>query len=112
VWRLVLSSLYLAAQFAALGAIGLFISTLTEQPVGATIAIVLVDVLMFILDQISQLAWLHPWLLTHWWTAFADLVRDPIATESIERGLITAVVYAGVFWLAAWARLSTKDISS
>ena len=112
VWRLLLSSFYLAAQFSALGAIGLFVSTLTELPLGATIAIVLVDVLMFILDSISQLDWLHPWLLTHWWTAFADLLRDPMATESIQRGLITAVVYAGVFWLAAWARLSTKDISS
>jgi ABC-2 type transport system permease protein len=112
VWRLILSSLYLAAQFSALGAIGLFVSTLTEQPIGATIAIVLVNVFMFILDSISQLAWLHPWLLTHWWTAFADLLRDPIATESMERGLITALVYGSVFWLAAWARLSTKDISS
>ena len=61
----------------ALGAIGLFISTLTEQPIGATIAVVLVDVLMFILDSISQLDWLHPWLLTHWWTAFGDLLRIP-----------------------------------
>jgi ABC-2 type transport system permease protein len=112
VWRLVLSSLYLAAQFSALGAIGLFVSTLTEQPIGATIAIVLVDVMMFVLDSIAQLDWLHPWLLTHWWTAFGDLLRDPIATESIQRGLMTALVYAGVFWLAAWARLSTKDISS
>jgi ABC-2 type transport system permease protein len=112
VWRLMLSSLYLAAQFSALGAIGLFVSTLTEQPVGATIAIVLGNVLMFILGTIAQLDWLHPWLLTHWWTAFGDLLRDPIATESIQRGLITALVYAGVFWLAAWARLSTKDISS
>jgi len=112
VWRLMLSSLYLAAQFSALGAIGLFVSTLTEQPVGATIAIVLVNVLMFILGTIAQLDWLHPWLLTHWWTAFGDLLRDPIATESIQRGLMTALVYAGVFWLAAWARLSTKDISS
>ena len=112
VWRLVLSSLYLVVQFSALGAIGLFISTLTEQPIGATIAIVLVDVLMFILDSIPQLDWLHPWLLTHWWPAFGDLLRDPMATESIERGLITALVYVGVFWLAAWARLITKDISS
>jgi ABC-2 type transport system permease protein len=112
VWRLVLSSLYLAVQFSALGAIGLFVSTLTEQPIGATIAIVLVNVLMFILDSIAQLDWLHPWLLTHWWIAFGDLLRDPMATESIQRGLITAVVYAGTFWLAAWARLSTKDISS
>ena len=111
-WRLVLSSLYLAAGFSALGAIGLFVSTLTEQPIGATIAIVLVNVLMFVLNSIAQLDWLHPWLLTHWWTAFGDLLRDPIATESIQRGLVTALVYAGVFWVAAWARLSTKDISS
>ena len=111
-WRLVLSSLYLAVQFSALGAIGLFVSTLTEQPIGATIAIVLVDVMMFILESIAQLDWLHPWLLTHWWTAFGDLLRDPIATESIQRGLMTALVYTAVFWAAAWARLSTKDISS
>jgi len=112
VWRLALSTLYLAAQLSALGAIGLFISTLTEQPIGATIAVVLVNVMMFILNSIPQLDWLHPWLLPHWWTAFGDLLRDPIATESISRGLITAVVYAGTFWLAAWARLATKDISS
>lgn len=112
VGRLVLSSLYLAAQFAALGAIGLFISTLTEQPIGATVAVVLVNVMMFILDSISQLDWLHPWLLTHWWTSFGDFLRDPIATGDITRGLITAAVYAGVFWLAAWARFSSKDITS
>jgi ABC-2 type transport system permease protein len=111
-WRLLMSSLYLAAGFSALGAIGLFISTLTEQPIGATIAIVLVNVLMFVLNSIEQLDWLHPWLLTHWWTAFGDLLRDPIVTESIQRGLVTALVYAGAFWVAAWARLSTKDISS
>ena len=108
IWRLALTTLYLAA----LGAIGLFISTLTEQPIGATIAVVLVNVLMFILNSITQLDWLHPWLLTHWWTAFGDLLRDPIATESIQRGLITALIYASTFWLAAWARLATKDISS
>jgi ABC-2 type transport system permease protein len=112
IWRLALTTLYLAAQFSALGAIGLFISTLTEQPIGATIAVVLVNVLMFILNSITQLDWLHPWLLTHWWTAFGDLLRDPIATESIQRGLITALIYASTFWLAAWARLATKDISS
>jgi ABC-2 type transport system permease protein len=111
-WRLLLSSLYLAAGFSALGAIGLFVSTLTEQPIGATIAIVLINVLMFVLNSIAQLDWLHPWLLTHWWTAFGDLLRDPIATESIQRGLVTALVYSAVFCVAAWARLSTKDISS
>jgi ABC-2 type transport system permease protein len=111
-WRLLLSVLYLAAQFSALGAIGLFISTLTEQPIGATIAVVLINVMMFILDSISQLAWLHPWLLVHWWTSIGDFLRDPIYPDSIERGLLTAAVYAATFWLLAWARLSSKDITS
>ncbi len=112
VFRLLLAVGYLTVQFAALGAIALFISTLTEQPIGAMVAAVLINVMMFILDSISQLSWLHPWLLTHWWTSFGDLVRDPIATASIERGLLTAVVYAAVFWLAAWARFSSKDVTS
>lgn len=110
--RVLLCAAYVAAGLAALGAIGLFVSTLTEQPIGAMIAVVLINVLMFILDSISQLAWLHPWLLTHWWTAYGDLLRTPIATENIERGLLTAAVYAAVFWLAAWARFSSKDVSS
>ena len=110
--RLVLTWLYLSVQLSALGAIGLFISTLTEQPIGATVAVVLVNVMMFVLDQITQLAWLHPWLLVHWWTAFGDLLRDPMATDNVARGLATAAVYAAVFWLAAWARFSGKDVTS
>ncbi|HWJ54263.1 MAG TPA: ABC transporter permease, partial [Propionibacteriaceae bacterium] len=111
-WRLLLSVLYLTVQLSALGAIGLFISTLTEQPIGATIAVLLVNVGMFILGQISQLAWLHPWLLTNWWPAIGDFVRDPIFFDNLQRGLITAAVYGGTFWLLAWARFSTKDITS
>ncbi len=112
VGRLLLTCFYLTVQLSALGAIGLFISTLTEQPIGATVAVVLVNVMMFVLDSIPQIAWLHPWLLVHWWTAFGNLLRDPMATEDITRGLVTAAVYAAVFWLAAWARFSGKDVTS
>lgn len=111
-WRLLLTCLYLTAQFAALGALGLFVSTLTEQPIGATVAVVLITVMMFICDSISQLSAIHPYLLVHWWTAFGDLLRQPMATEQISRGLLTALVYAVVFGLAAWARFSSKDITS
>lgn len=110
--RLALTVLYLAAGFAALGAIGLFVSTLTEQPIGATVAVVLINVSMFVADSLSQLDAIHPYLLTHWWTAFGDLLRDPIATADVQRGLLTAAIYAVVFWLAAWARFASKDISS
>lgn len=103
---------YLSLQIAALGAVGLFLSTLTEQPIAATIALVILSVTMFILDSIPQLSWLGPWLLTHWFSAFGDLLRDPVAWNAIEHGLWSALAYAIVFLLAAWARLSDKDITS
>ena len=111
-WRLVLVVGYIAAVLAALGAIGLFVSTLTEQPIGAMIAVVLVNVMMYALDSIPQLSWLHPWLLVHWATAFGDLLRTPMFTENVSRGLLIALAYAAVFWLLAWARFSNKDVSS
>lgn len=112
VGRLVLVCLYLAACLAALGAMGLFVSTLTEQPIGATIAIVMVAITSQILDQIPQLSAIHEYLPTHYWLAFGDLLRDPIATGDVGNGLLSAAAYALIFCSAAWARFSGRDISS
>jgi ABC-2 type transport system permease protein len=111
VGRVLLATLYLAVCFASLGAIGLLVSTLTEQPIGATLTVVILNVLSFILDSIPQLSWLHEWLPTHWWMSFGDVLRDPIAWADLTRGLLTAAGYIVVFWLAAWARFSDKDVT-
>ena len=110
--RVALAVAYLSVGLAALAAIGLFVSTLTEQPIAAMIATVIVSTAMWILDGIPQLSWLHPWLLVHYWPAFADLFREPVFSESILRGLALAAAYAAVFLGAAWARFSQKDITS
>jgi len=110
--RLALAMAYLSAGLAALAAIGLFISTLTEQPIAAMIAVTIVSTAMWILDGIPQLAWLQPWLLVHYWPAFADLFREPIFTENIAKGLLVFAAYVVVFLGAAWARFAQKDITS
>ncbi len=111
-WRLFLSALYVAAGLASLGAVGLFISTLTEQPIAAMVATVAFPTVQWILDSIPQLAFLQPWLLVHRWTAFADLMRDPPFYDVIWAGLGVDLAYAVVFLFAAWARFAGKDISS
>jgi ABC-2 type transport system permease protein len=110
--RLLAICAYLAVGLAALGAVGMFVSTLTEQPIGATIAIVMFNVASFILDSIPQVDWLHPYLLTHWWMAFGDLLRDPVALDGIRQGLLCAGAYAAIFWTAAWARFGARDVTS
>jgi ABC-2 type transport system permease protein len=110
--RLVLVVLYLSAGIAALGAVGLFISTLTEQPIAATIALMIFTILSWILDAVPQLEWLHPWLIVHEWLSFADLLRDPPLWDNVLRGLGVDAAYAAVFWLLAWARFAGKDVTS
>ncbi len=112
IWRLVLVCGYLTVCLAAFGAIGLFISTLTEQPVGATIGVVGLAIISQILDAVPQLSGIAPFLPTHYWLNFGDLLRDPIATGQITTGLLSAAVYAMIFLTAAWARFGSKDITS
>nr|WP_205752711.1 ABC transporter permease [Cryptosporangium phraense] len=110
--RLGLVCLYLSACLVALAAVGLFASTLTEQPIGATIGVVAVTVTFQILEAVPQLAFLHPFLLTHYWTDFGELLRDPIGFGALVPGLISALVYTTVFASAAWARFGSKDVTS
>jgi ABC-2 type transport system permease protein len=110
--RLAAVCAYLAVCLSALGAVGLFVSTLTEQPIGGGIAVVMLTVASFILDSIPQIAWVHPYLLTHWWLAFGDLLREPVAWDGIRSGLISAGAYILIFGAAAWARFSGRDVTS
>lgn len=103
---------YLVAGLCALGAVGLFVSTLTEQPIGATIAVVILTVTSFVLDSIPQLSWLHPYLLTHWWLSFGDLLREPVYLADLRLGLVSAGAYILIFTAAAWARFAGRDITS
>ena len=110
--RVLSATAYLAICLASLGAVGLFISTLTEQPIGATIAVVIFSTASFILETIPQVSWLHPFLITHNWLAFGDFFRDPIAWQGVQQGVYVAAAYMIVFWFAGWARFGAKDVTS
>jgi ABC-2 type transport system permease protein len=110
--RVLAVSAYISLCLASLGAVGLFISTLTEQPIAATIATLFFSAASLILDAIPQVAWMHPYLITHHWMAFGDLLRDPVAWSGISHGLYSAAAYGVVFFLAAWARFAGKDVTS
>jgi len=110
--RVLTAAVYVALCLASLGAVGLFVSTLTEQPIGAMIAVLVFSTASFIADSIPQIAWVHPFLLTHNWLAFGDVLRSPVEWSGVTHGLFVAAAYAVVFCLAAWARFSSKDVTS
>ena len=110
--RVVGATGYIGIGLSALGAVGLFFSTLTEQPIGAMVATVILSTASYIADTVPQINWLHPYLITHNWMAYGDLLRDPVSWSQMGDGLWVALGYAVVFWLGAWARFGNKDITS
>jgi ABC-2 type transport system permease protein len=110
--RVVGVTLYICVAMAALGAIGLAVSTLTEHAIGAIAAVLIFVVTSEVLDQIPQFAAVGPYLPTHWWNSFDALLRTPVDTGTLTRGLLSFVVYATLFASFAWARLTTADVTS
>jgi ABC-2 type transport system permease protein len=110
--RVLLVTLYLCVAMAAVGAIGLAISTFTEHAIGAIAALMVLIVGSEVVDQIPQFASVAPYLPTHWWNMFDSLLRTPVDTPTLEHGLLSFVVYAVLFWLIAWARFTAGDVTS
>ncbi len=110
--RLVLVSLYVAAAMASLGAIGLAISTLTEHAIGAIAGLAIFVVASEVADQVPQFAVIQPYLPTHWWNSFDALLRAPIDSGTLLKGLLSFAVYLVIFGSFAWARFTTADVTS
>jgi ABC-2 type transport system permease protein len=94
-----------------LAGIGLFVSSLTSTPLAAMAATFGSFIVFGILGAIPQIHVIHPWLLMYGWTSFADLLRDPPYWDAIVRNLLMQGAYLVVFYAAAWARLTSRDIN-
>lgn len=110
--RVFFVTLYVAGAMAALGAIGLAVSTFTEHPIGAIAAILVLAVVSEVADNIPQFAVVQPYLPTHWWLSFDSLLRTPVATPELLHGLLSFGVYAVIFCLIAWARFTSSDVTA
>ena len=110
--RMLLIAAYQAVSLLGLSAIGLFLSTLTDVPVGAMAATIVLSVVSQVLDQLPQLKWLHPWLFTHYWFGFADLLRQPIGWDSFGDNALLQAGYIAVFGALAYGRFVSKDVLS
>ena len=110
--RVLLVGAYVVVSLLGFAALGLFISTLTDMPVGAMAATVVLAIASQVLGALPQLAWLHPWLFTHYWLGFADFLRDPIVWTSLGSNMLLQLGYLTVFGALAYGRFANKDVLS
>ncbi|WUH91555.1 ABC transporter permease [Streptomyces sp. NBC_00433] len=110
--RGLLIALLVASSLIGLGALGLFISTLTDSGIGAMAATVGLLITIQIINNIPQLHAVQPYLFPHYWLSFADVMRAPVIWSGILKNLALQLLYAAVFGSAAWARFTTRDVTA
>src|SRR5690606_33164636 len=110
--RALLIALVVAVSLIGVAALGLFVSTLTNSGIAAMATTVGLLITVQILDQIPQLHALHPYLFSHYWLSFADLMREPVYWDDLTKNLGLQALYAVAFGTAAWARFTTQDITA
>jgi ABC-2 type transport system permease protein len=110
--RTVCVAAYVIVALFGLAAGGLFVSTLTENPIGAMATTIGLAVFSALLDAVPQLHRIHGVLLTHNWLGFGELLRGHVDTAALLRWSALHLAYAAVFLSLAWARLVTKDVTS
>lgn len=110
--RAVLLVLYSTLSLLGLAAVGLFISTLTTVPIGAMAATVVVAGASQIIDALPQLEALHPFMFSHHWFGFGDLLRQPVDWSGFQDNALLQLGWVVVFGALAVGRFTTKDVLS
>lgn len=110
--RMLLAGGYVALTAVTVGAIGLFVSTMTEVPIAAMAATLTLTIVSEVADAVPQLSAIHGWLPSHYWLQWVDLLRDPIRTADMTQGLLVTLGYVAFFVTLAWARFDGKDVTS
>lgn len=103
---------YLALCMLAIGAIGLFFSTLTDSPLAAALGVLAFVVVSAILLPLDAASGIRFYLPTAHWLAWIDLFRAPILWRAVREGVLVQLGYTVVAFGAAWANFATKDITS
>jgi len=110
--RSVLAILYVMLSMLGIAAMALFLSTVSDSPLSATLGALALLIGSSLLLTVDAARSLQPYLPTRYWLAFVDLFRDPILWRDVDRGIALQGVYVVVLLGAAWANFSSKDITS
>jgi ABC-2 type transport system permease protein len=103
---------FIAVSMLGVGAIALFLSTITDSALGAALGALAALITSEVLVSLNAASAVNPYLPTRYWLAWIDFFRDPIVWRNIERGFAVQAAYVVVFLAASWAHFATKDITS
>lgn len=103
---------YIGITLLVVAGLAFLLSVSTDAPLGAVGGAVLLHILSSILDQITALGSLRVVLPTHYADAWLGILSNPVQTDDMVKGAISALLYATAFFGVAWYRFVRKDVLS
>ncbi len=103
---------YLGVTLLVVAGLAFLLSVTTDAPLGAVGGAVLLIIVSDILDQITALGVIRDYLPTHYSSAWLGLLSNPVQTDDIVKGCVSALIYSVVFFGLAWRRFTRKDVTS
>jgi len=107
--RIAILAAWVIVQMAAVGAVALAISAVTEHPLVVMAVTVGSLILITVLGAIEALDWLHPVLLPTGWEVLADVLRDPMPWDGLLLSSYRAACYLLIGLSLTIARMATRD---
>jgi ABC-2 type transport system permease protein len=112
VLRLLAAIGYIVLCMMGVGVIALFFSTISDSGLGAALGTLAVLITSEVLTTLDAASIVKPYLPSNYWLSWIDFFRVPIFWGNIDKGILVQVAYLAVFFGAAWANLTSKDITS
>ena len=91
---------FIAVSMLGVGAIALFLSTITDSALGAALGALAALITSEVLVTLNAATVVQPYLPTRYWLAWIDFFRQPILWRDIQRGFGIQLVYVAVFLLS------------
>jgi ABC-2 type transport system permease protein len=103
---------YLVVHLLVVGALGFWLSTITDAPLAAVGGAVFTTIVFAVLDQVDQLGSIRDYFPTAFDFAWTDLLQTPVDSNDLFRGVIQASIYIAVFTTLGFWHFARRDVTS
>lgn len=110
--RIFIAAAYVIVTLITVGAVGFWLSTVTDAPLGAVGGSVALIVVSNILDAVTALGSIRAVLPTHWQYAWTDLFSQTVSWQAMGKGTLVSVIWSLAFFGLAFQHFAGKDVVS
>ena len=103
---------YLAVHLLVVGALGFWLSTITDAPLAAVGGAVFTMIVFAVLEQVTQLGDIRNYFPSAYGTAWTDLLQTPVDSGDLFRGVIQSLIYVAVLTGLSFRHFSRRDVTS